>query len=132
MAGALTISTLNNDTGVLATQNGMTGIAKAWVQFDGTGVVAMRGSFNVSSVTDNGTGDYTINFTTAMPNINYNAVASCSMNGVYGGIVAQPFSTTVGGNQPLSPSTTAIRIVLVQPNIGYVDSTYVTATIFSS
>jgi hypothetical protein len=71
MAGALTISTLNNDTGVLATQNGMTGIAKAWVNFNGTGTVAIRDSFNVSSITDNGTGNYTINFTTAMPNANF-------------------------------------------------------------
>jgi hypothetical protein len=71
MAGKVVVSTLNNDTGVLATQNGMTGIAKAWVNFDGTGTPAIRGSFNVSSITDNGTGDYTVNFTTAMPNANY-------------------------------------------------------------
>jgi hypothetical protein len=77
MAGSLTISTLNNDTGVLATQNGMTGIAKAWVNFNGTGTVAIRGSFNVSSITDNGTGDYTINYTTALPNVNYAWSASC-------------------------------------------------------
>jgi hypothetical protein len=71
MAGKVVVSTLNNDTGVLATQNGMTGIAKAWVTFDGTGTPAITGSFNVSSITDNGTGDYTVNFTTAMPNTNY-------------------------------------------------------------
>jgi hypothetical protein len=72
MAGKLTISTLNDDTGVLATQNGMSGIAKAWVNFNGTGTVAIRASFNVSSVTDNGgTGNYTVNFTTAMPDANY-------------------------------------------------------------
>ena len=47
------------------------GVAKAWVNFNGTGTVAIRGSFNVSSITDVGTGDYTINFTTAMPNANY-------------------------------------------------------------
>jgi hypothetical protein len=70
MAGALTISTLNNDTGVLATQNGMTGIAKAWVNFVGT-TAAINGSFNVSSVTKVGGGDFTVNFTTAMPNANY-------------------------------------------------------------
>lgn len=45
--------------------------AKAWVNFNGTGTVAIRASGNVSSITDNGTGDYTINFTTAMPNVNY-------------------------------------------------------------
>jgi len=73
MAGALTVDTLNSSTGVLATQNGMSGVAKAWVNFNGTGTVAIRSSFNVSSITDNGTGNYTINFTTAMPNTNYAA-----------------------------------------------------------
>jgi hypothetical protein len=71
MAGKVVVSTLNDDTGILATQNGMTGIAKAWVNFNGTGTVAIRASFNVSSITDNGTGDYTINFTTAFPDTNY-------------------------------------------------------------
>jgi hypothetical protein len=71
MAGTLTISTLKDSSGVLATQNGMTGIAKAWVNFNGTGTVAIRSSFNVSSITDNGTGNYTINFSTAMHNANY-------------------------------------------------------------
>jgi len=50
--------------------------AKAWVNFDGTGTVAIRASGNVSSITDNGTGDYTVNFTNAMPNVNYSAVAT--------------------------------------------------------
>ncbi len=78
MAGQLTISTLNDSSGVLATQNGMSGIAKAWVNFNGTGTVAIRGSFNVSSITDNGTGDYTVNFTTAMPNANFSTVATAA------------------------------------------------------
>ena len=48
------------------------GRAKAWVNFDGSaGAVSVRGSFNVSSVAENATGDYTINFTTAMSNANY-------------------------------------------------------------
>jgi hypothetical protein len=47
---------------------------RAWVNFNGTGVIAVRGSFNVSSVIDNGQGDYTINFATPMPNANYAAV----------------------------------------------------------
>lgn len=46
-------------------------IAKAWVSFNGTGTVAIRASGNVSSITDNGTGSYTVNFTTAMPDANY-------------------------------------------------------------
>jgi hypothetical protein len=44
---------------------------RAWVNFDGTGTVAIRASGNVSSITDNGTGLYTVNFTTAMPDANY-------------------------------------------------------------
>ena len=49
---------------------------RAWVNFNGFGTVAIRGSGNVSSITDNGTGDYTVNFTTAMPDANFSAVAS--------------------------------------------------------
>lgn len=70
MAGGLTISTLNDSSGVLATQNGMSGICKAWVNYNGV-AGAIRASFNVASVTKNGTGDYTVNFTTAMPDTNY-------------------------------------------------------------
>lgn len=53
---------------------GSVGIAygcRAWVNFNGTGTVAIRGSGNVSSITDNGVGDYTLNFTNAMPDANY-------------------------------------------------------------
>ena len=46
---------------------------RAWVNFDGTGTVSIRASGNVSSITDNGTGDYTVNFNTAMPDANYSA-----------------------------------------------------------
>jgi hypothetical protein len=45
--------------------------AKAWVNFNGTGTVAIRASGNVTSITDNGTGDYTVNFTNALPDANY-------------------------------------------------------------
>jgi hypothetical protein len=74
MAGTLTIDTLKASSGVLATQNGMTGIAKAWVNFQGgfgNTAGTINNSFNVSSVTVNATGVFTINFTTAMPNVNY-------------------------------------------------------------
>lgn len=49
-------------------------LCRAWVNFNGTGTVAIRASFNVSSITDNGTGNYTVNFTTAMPDANYSVV----------------------------------------------------------
>ncbi len=46
-------------------------LAKAWVNFNGTGTVAIRAAGNVSSITDNGTGDYTVNLTVAMPDTNW-------------------------------------------------------------
>ena len=49
---------------------------RAWVNFNGTGTVAIRASGNVSSITDNGVGNYTVNFTTAMPDANYAAIGS--------------------------------------------------------
>jgi hypothetical protein len=69
--------------------------ARAWVNFNGTGTVAIRASGNVSSITDNGTGDYTVNFTTAMPDANF------EVNGVayYPGVAAATFglaSTATG------------------------------------
>jgi hypothetical protein len=55
-------------------------MARAWVNFNGTGTVAIRASGNVSSITDNGTGDYTVNFTTAMPDANYVVIAASAAN----------------------------------------------------
>lgn len=48
--------------------------ARAWVNFNGTGSIAIRASGNVSSITDNGTGNYTVNFITALPDANYSAL----------------------------------------------------------
>ena len=64
---------------------------RAWVNFNGTGTVAIRDSGNISSITDNGTGDYTVNFTTAMPDSNY-----CHVSGAQGviGIRTSIFSAT--------------------------------------
>ena len=58
------------------------GIAKGWVNFNGTGTVAIRDSFNVSSITDNGTGDYTVNWGTDFADANY---AACITAGSVGG-----------------------------------------------
>jgi hypothetical protein len=51
-------------------------LCAAWVNFNGTGTVAIRASYNVSSITDNGTGDYTVNFTNALADANYSALGS--------------------------------------------------------
>lgn len=65
---------------------------RAWVNFNGQGTVAIRGSFNVSSITDLGVGSYTMNFTNAMPDVNY------CVNGSAGALI----STLI-----LSPTSTA-------------------------
>jgi hypothetical protein len=69
MPGTLTLTTLSDGTNSTSATNAIQGSAKAWVNFNGFGVI--RASYNVSSVTQNGTGDFTINFTTAMPDANY-------------------------------------------------------------
>jgi len=92
MAGTVVADTLQADsTSTLVLKNGVANtpptvqdsagtqigtFCRAWVNFNGTGTVAIRASFNVSSVADNGTGDYTVNFATAMPDANYSAVTN--------------------------------------------------------
>jgi len=66
-------------------------LCRAWVNFNGTGTVAIRSSFNVSSITDNGTGDYTINFTNALPDVNYAVFNTPGSGGAGGGLAASNY-----------------------------------------
>jgi hypothetical protein len=70
-------------------------LCKAWVNFNGTGTVAIRASYNVSSITDNGTGQYTINFTNAMTDANYSVVGAVSDTSAPGG--SEVFAMLRGG-----------------------------------
>ena len=120
-AGTSTLVT--NDT--LPTQLNASGSApiyacRAWVNFDGTGTVAIRASGNVTSITDNGTGNYTVNFTTAMPDANYSAVAfgevvssTCDICGVSG-----------------SRTTSAVRLNVYNTAGASVDAPIVNVAIF--
>lgn len=68
-------------SGIIKLQsNGVTTNALAWVNFNGTGTVAIRSSYNVSSITDNGTGNYTVNFANALSDANYSAVLGAQGN----------------------------------------------------
>jgi hypothetical protein len=125
MAGRIVVSTLNDDTGILATQNGMTGIAKAWVNFNGTGTVAIRGAFNVSSITDNGTGDYTVNFTTVMPNTNYATNVTPQATAVNTGLMGCL-------RHSVAPTTSAVRVSVNAVDAGFRDTEYVLVSVFSS
>jgi hypothetical protein len=126
MAGSLTISTLKDSSGVLATQNGMTGIAKAWVQFAGA-TATIAGSFNVSSVTRASTGDYTINFTTAMANANYALVACCDT------YLASNAPTVVNTFNGGTYTTSAVRIITTYASsTNYQDTPRIGVAILSS
>ena len=73
MASELRVNTLKDASGnnSIATSVVASGSAKAWVNFNGTGTVAIREDSNVASITDEGTGDYTVNFTAALTDVNY-------------------------------------------------------------
>jgi hypothetical protein len=96
---------------------------RAWVNFDGTGTPAIRASGNVSSITDNGTGDYTVNFTTAMPDANYNVV-SISTDIQLAGL------GSVGIFTLTAPSTTTVRVASVNSSNNYYDCSQMHFSIF--
>ena len=83
-------SNISDGTTSVASTYVVNGSAKAWVNFNGTGTVAIRDSLNVSSITDNASGDYTVNFSAAMSDVNYSVGYSSrwntvgSMTGSYG------------------------------------------------
>lgn len=107
------------------------GIAKAWVNFNGTGVVAIRAQYNVSSITDNGNGDFTVNFTNALTDANYSVVADINGNGSLNSswmahaMFSSAHSTTV------APSSSAFRFCTFHPgNLVNQDCTYNNVAIF--
>lgn len=97
---------------------------RAWVNFNGTGTVAIRASGNVSSITDNGTGDYTINFTTSMPDADYSVVGQSGPTSVSSGIIG----AFVANNLTVQTSS-AVRI-RTYDSPSFTDSAYVYVSIF--
>jgi hypothetical protein len=102
------------DDAVTDAKEALSGTAKAWVNFDGTGTVAINASYNVSSITDNGTGDYTVNFTTAISDTNYTVFAGCitgdnlNINDAFG-VKGNNSSSSITG--PVLKSTTAVQLL---------------------
>jgi len=77
MAGKIIADTLTHSTaGSVTTDYVVNGSAKAWSNYNGTGTVALRDSLNISTLTDNGTGDYQLSFTSSMGNSNYNVTSN--------------------------------------------------------
>ena len=109
MAGTIVADTLTHSTaGSIATNYVVNGSAKAWVNFNGTGTIAARDSLNNASLTDNGTGDYNINFTNATGNNDY-AVVVCSriQSGVSDAGQSQSVNTSDGDS---NVTTTTVKI----------------------
>ena len=121
MAGTIVADTIQADsTSTLVLKNGVANtpptiqdsagtqigtFCRAWVNFNGTGTVAIRASFNVSSITDNGAGDYTVNFTNALPDVNYSATALLDNTASNSGAVL------VAATQTGTFATSSIRIL---------------------
>jgi hypothetical protein len=102
---------------------------RAWVNFNGTGTVAIRGSGNVSSITDNGTGRYTVNFTTALVDVNYGASVSVSSQPAVSD--ANLFTTDIASNNArLNPTTSAFAISTWNAQFGSLDIEFVRIAIF--
>ena len=120
------------DTSGTAANLGIPGAAKAWVNFNGQGTVAIRDSYNVSSITDNGTGNYTINFTTAMSNSNYSVqtMQQFDQSGTTTGSGASVFPSIA--RQTDSISTTSVSIMIQASDGVLYDAITVTTTIFSN
>jgi hypothetical protein len=131
MPGTLVITTLSDGTNSTSATNCIQGSAKAWVNFNGTGTVAIRGSYNVSSITDNGTGRYTVNFTNALANANYGASVAVSSQPAVSD--ANLVTTDIASNNArLNPTTTAFAISTWNAQFASIDIEFVRVAIFSS
>ena len=104
-------------------------LCRAWVNFNGKGTPAIRASGNVSSITDNNTGDYTINFTTAMPDANYSVSTSCQQDDT-GAASAQNYVTTIlNGSGLVATGSIRVRSYVSSSNTS-VDSAVYTLAVF--
>jgi hypothetical protein len=102
---------------------------RAWVNFNGTGTVAIREDGNVSSITDDGTGVYTVNFTTAMPDGNYSVSASTMETGSTG---ITDWSAAIRRNTNVSDSmaTTFVKVAVFTAGSAVVDAGVVVVSVF--
>lgn len=87
-------------------------LCRAWVNFNGVTTATIRASFNVSSVTRNGTGDYTVNFTNAMPDANYSAIGA----GTYANSEAWSIAALTTG-----ATSNGVRVIVKPPAVATQD-----------
>ena len=103
---------------------------RAWVNFNGTGTVAIRASGNVTSITDNGTGDYTINFTTAMTDANYSIVCGSSPDFAPANSYGTYINTVGSSLAESAPTTSSARISYRRSDAVSYDAKYSNIAIF--
>ena len=128
-----TLTTPNIDSAQVDTVSGTAPLymARAWVNFNGTGTVAIRASGNVSSITDNGTGDYTVNFTTAMSDANYTAEVGISSDVGFSPQSVAVNNKSAGGYANVTPTTSAFRFTVGKATDGTpVDALYALVSVF--
>ena len=116
----------NSGYGSIATAYG----CRAWVNFNGTGTVAIRASGNVSSITDNGTGDYTVNFTSALADANYSLQMTIQRGD---GAAVNPGYACVYGttaNAYTSLTSSSARVISANSATAALDMPYVGVSIF--
>jgi hypothetical protein len=120
-----TLTTPNIDLAQFATVSGTAPIypCRAWVNFNGTGTVAIRGSANVTSITDNSAGNYTVNFTTAMPDANYcTNVTGTHDAGAYVGF------GVIANDAP--PTTSGVTIDFLNQAANQIDVSFAQVSVF--
>ena len=105
---------------------------RAWVNFNGAGTVAIRASGNVSSITDNGSGNYTVNFTTAMPDVNYAASVHSPMYSTTNNSVACYVygSGTIGGAGLKSTTQLRVAYATISAGTSFIDTAEMYVSIF--
>mgnify|MGYP003668367834 FL=1 len=112
----LKVNDLANATGGIPTVKGQKLIPTAWINFNGTGAIAIRDSEGVSSITDGGAGIYTVNFATAMANVNY------VIHGSAGFAAGNPSNKTLSA----FPSSTSSAMIDIYDTAGTVfDAPYI-------
>jgi hypothetical protein len=123
-ASVVTQATIN-ENGLFSFNSGYGSAAaaygcRAWVSFDGTGTLAVRGSGNVDTVTDNGTGDYSISIDINMPDANYSAVVSGGTGGASARFICGPIATPTSAGFRVGGFTSAAAA----GDIGYVNAAF--------
>jgi hypothetical protein len=125
---ATTLSTQSNATVSIDTV--VNGTAKAWVNFNGTGTVAIRASFNVGSITDLAVGSFAVNMTSALSDANYSVNVNSSSAFGIASIGATQLNTSSVGSQ-VSPTTTALTFTCLNSAANAnVDPQFVNVAVF--